>query len=333
MLDLIHRIYEADESFQRAGLHGEDAALHVADRPPDRPRDAGAARPAGARRRWCGSRERTRRAIYVVAGVLTMVGIFAMRWNVVIGGQLFSKSFLGYTTYKMEFATREGLLPAIVLMILPFVILCVLVRLLPPWTDTQGSGAALSEEATMATDDGTLDTRLRQLEDGSRHGPAAARAGTGERGRRRGDSRWPRTRRSRRGARRSTSTPRWCCRWSDAPSWCSAGRSCSGRSRTRASLPRERGRRAGAPLRRRPGWSRADVGARQRRLSAAFHGAAAVVIGVPLLIEATTRFALLEPCVERGGPRGVLRAGAARVVASRPARLAAVATLVALGRR
>ena len=36
-----------------------------------------------------------------------------MRWNVVIGGQLFSKSFLGYTTYKMEFATREGLLPAI----------------------------------------------------------------------------------------------------------------------------------------------------------------------------------------------------------------------------
>ena len=38
-----------------------------------------------------------------------MVGIFAMRWNVVIGGQLFSKSFLGYTTYKMAFATREGL--------------------------------------------------------------------------------------------------------------------------------------------------------------------------------------------------------------------------------
>ena len=39
-----------------------------------------------------------------------MIGIFAMRWNVVIGGQLFSKSFLGYTTYKMEFVTREGLL-------------------------------------------------------------------------------------------------------------------------------------------------------------------------------------------------------------------------------
>ena len=43
-----------------------------------------------------------------------------MRWNVVIGGQLFSKSFLGYTTYKMEFATREGLFTAILLLALPF---------------------------------------------------------------------------------------------------------------------------------------------------------------------------------------------------------------------
>ena len=68
-----------------------------------------------------------------LSGVLTLVGIFAMRWNVVVGGQLFSKSFLGYTTYKMDFATREGLLPAILLMILPFGILAVLVKLLPPW--------------------------------------------------------------------------------------------------------------------------------------------------------------------------------------------------------
>jgi predicted membrane protein len=78
-------------------------------------------------------KESARRAIYVMAGTLTLIGIFAMRWNVVIGGQLFSKSFLGYTSYKMEFATREGLLPAILLMILPFGILWVLIRLLPPW--------------------------------------------------------------------------------------------------------------------------------------------------------------------------------------------------------
>ena len=76
-----------------------------------------------------------RKRIYAVAGCLTVIGIFAMRWNVVIGGQLFSKSFLGYTTYKMAFATREGLLTAIVLMLLPFGIFWVLVKLLPPWLD------------------------------------------------------------------------------------------------------------------------------------------------------------------------------------------------------
>jgi predicted membrane protein len=78
---------------------------------------------------------RWRLRIYVVAGCLTLVGIFAMRWNVVIGGQLFSKSFLGYTTYKMQFATREGLGASIALLLLPFAILAVLVRVLPPWPD------------------------------------------------------------------------------------------------------------------------------------------------------------------------------------------------------
>ena len=82
----------------------------------------------------------------MVAGSLTLIGIFAMRWNVVIGGQLFSKSFLGYTTYKMEFATREGLLPAIVLMILPFVILWVLIRLLPPWGHGEGDHGSRARE-------------------------------------------------------------------------------------------------------------------------------------------------------------------------------------------
>ena len=67
------------------------------------------------------------------AGCLTMVGIFAMRWNVVIGGQLFSKSFLGYTTYKVDLISREGELIAAGLMILPFIILAVLVKILPPW--------------------------------------------------------------------------------------------------------------------------------------------------------------------------------------------------------
>ena len=52
-----------------------------------------------------------------------------------IGGQLFSKSFLGYTTYKMSLVTREGLLVAIFLTLLPLAFLWALVKLLPPWPD------------------------------------------------------------------------------------------------------------------------------------------------------------------------------------------------------
>jgi predicted membrane protein len=65
-----------------------------------------------------------------------------MRWNVVIGGQLFSKSFLGYTSYKLDFVTREGLLPAIALLLLPFAILMVLVKVLPPWSQPTSNASS-----------------------------------------------------------------------------------------------------------------------------------------------------------------------------------------------
>jgi len=137
MLDLIHRLYEADESFRaldfmvKTRLFTSQIVLQIV---------LGTLVPLAllGLSQLVTFREKTRRALYVLAGSLTLMGIFAMRWNVVIGGQLFSKSFLGYTTYKMEFATREGLLPAIVLMILPFVILGVLIRLLPPWGHGEG---------------------------------------------------------------------------------------------------------------------------------------------------------------------------------------------------
>jgi len=85
--------------------------------------------------------EAKRKVMYMTAGGLTLVGIFAMRWNVVIGGQLFSKSFLGYTSYKVQIATREGLLSAIVLMLLPFAIFLVLAKLLPPWQEAKAHEA------------------------------------------------------------------------------------------------------------------------------------------------------------------------------------------------
>jgi Ni/Fe-hydrogenase subunit HybB-like protein len=75
--------------------------------------------------------EELRRLFYFTAAILIQLGIFATRWNVVIGGQLFSKSFRGLTTYKMEVVGIEGLFAAIVLLITPFMILTVLLKLLP----------------------------------------------------------------------------------------------------------------------------------------------------------------------------------------------------------
>lgn len=139
LLDLIHRIYEADESFRaldfmvRTRLFTSQIVLQIG---------AGTLVPLAllAAVQLVRFSPRARVRTYVAAGILTLIGIFAMRWNVVIGGQLFSKSFLGYTTYKMGFATREGLLPAILLMVLPFGILGTLLWLLPPWGTSAAGG-------------------------------------------------------------------------------------------------------------------------------------------------------------------------------------------------
>lgn len=78
-----------------------------------------------------------RRLIYFGSAILVQVGIFSTRWNVVIGGQLFSKSFRGLTDYKMELLGVEGLLISIALLILPLVILYILIKILPPWPEAE----------------------------------------------------------------------------------------------------------------------------------------------------------------------------------------------------
>jgi Ni/Fe-hydrogenase subunit HybB-like protein len=139
MLDLIHRIYESDESFRSLDfmVHTKLYMSHIVVQIV-----LGTVAPIALLGLTQVLRlgEMARKRIYVLAGCLTLIGIFAMRWNVVIGGQLFSKSFLGYTTYKMGLITREGLLVAIALTILPLGILWVLVKLLPPWPE-KNSGA------------------------------------------------------------------------------------------------------------------------------------------------------------------------------------------------
>jgi predicted membrane protein len=132
MLDLIHRISVADESFRsldfmvHTRLFFSQIVLQIV---------LGTVVPiltVGLIQIF-NVPEKLRRIAYAVCGCLTIIGIFAMRWNVVIGGQLFSKSFLGYTTYKLDLISREGELVAAALLILPFIILAVLLKILPPF--------------------------------------------------------------------------------------------------------------------------------------------------------------------------------------------------------
>ncbi len=141
MLDLIHRIYEADESFRsldfmvHTRLFFSQVVLQIL---------LGTVVPIlviGLIQIF-NVPEKLRRLAYAVCGCLTIVGIFAMRWNVVIGGQLFSKSFLGYTAYKISLVSREGELIAAALLILPFFILAALIKILPPWMDEKLEAAA-----------------------------------------------------------------------------------------------------------------------------------------------------------------------------------------------
>ena len=131
-LDQVHRIYEAEESFEILhllvtgkltytlfifqGLLGTIVPLLIL-----------------GFFRIHKPKESIRKPIYLLTSLLVLMGIFFMRWNIVIGGQLFSKSFLGFTSFKLGLIGAEGFLMALFWLILPFCVLGFLLWLLPPW--------------------------------------------------------------------------------------------------------------------------------------------------------------------------------------------------------
>ena len=73
--------------------------------------------------------EVARRRMIYCSSFMVLIGVLAMRWNVVMGGQMFSKSLRGIMSYKLEFTGSEGLMLGGIILILPFIILTVLVKL------------------------------------------------------------------------------------------------------------------------------------------------------------------------------------------------------------
>jgi predicted membrane protein len=131
-LDQIHRIYVADESFEimkllvqgklyltlfvSQGLVGTIIPLITL-----------------AFLQFYKRQIRLKKTLYFIIGILVLIGVYSMRWNVVIGGQLFSKSFSGFTSFKVGLIGLDGTLMAAFWLLLPFGILAFLLWLLPPW--------------------------------------------------------------------------------------------------------------------------------------------------------------------------------------------------------
>lgn len=79
--------------------------------------------------------EKVRNTLVFISAFLLLIQVFAMRWNVVIGGQIFSKSFRGFRDYHPEFFEKEGIVIAIFIMLIPFVVLYLLNRVFPAFSE------------------------------------------------------------------------------------------------------------------------------------------------------------------------------------------------------
>lgn len=143
MLDFIHRLYESEESIGiltqliESRLFISLIVLQLVLGTLVPLTLLGLTSPALSKESVLKIPDELKRLIYLGSAVLVQIGIFSIRWNVVIGGQLFSKSLRGLTVYKLELFGFEGLLMAGALLILPFIILWVLVKVLPPWPDAE----------------------------------------------------------------------------------------------------------------------------------------------------------------------------------------------------
>jgi Ni/Fe-hydrogenase subunit HybB-like protein len=83
-----------------------------------------------------------RNTLAMVASLLLLLQVLSMRWNVVIGGQMFSKSMRGYReTYVPGMFEKEGILAAILIFLIPFVLLVIFNKVLPVFDD-EGDGEA-----------------------------------------------------------------------------------------------------------------------------------------------------------------------------------------------
>ena len=70
-----------------------------------------------------------------VCSLMLLIQVLLMRWNVVIGGQLMSKSEHGHAVFHPEWFEKEGIIASIIIMLLPIVFLFLLSKVFPFWLE------------------------------------------------------------------------------------------------------------------------------------------------------------------------------------------------------
>lgn len=99
-------------------------------------------------------RVRDRAVLYLVnfASLLLVLQVLLMRFNVVVGGQMISKSSRGFVDFQLEWLGREGALVACLILAAPFVVYAIISSFLPvmdepvpePDPDREGERATAS---------------------------------------------------------------------------------------------------------------------------------------------------------------------------------------------
>ncbi len=74
-----------------------------------------------------------RNALAVISSALVLLHLFAFLWNLIIGGQLASRTLKGHIRFHPEFLGKEGILMSAIILLCPLVFLYVLTKILPPF--------------------------------------------------------------------------------------------------------------------------------------------------------------------------------------------------------
>ncbi len=74
------------------------------------------------------------------SSALVLLGVWAMRLNVIIGGQIFSKSLRGLVHYEFPLWGNEGMLLMGLIWAIPFIALALICHYFPPWLEPVPAG-------------------------------------------------------------------------------------------------------------------------------------------------------------------------------------------------